>query len=31
MVASGDNEMSREADRINREHFEEAMEVIKLA
>ena len=31
MVASGDNEMSREADRINREHFEEAMEIIKLA
>jgi alkanesulfonate monooxygenase SsuD/methylene tetrahydromethanopterin reductase-like flavin-dependent oxidoreductase (luciferase family) len=31
MVASGDNDMSREADRINREQFEEAMEVIKLA
>ena len=31
MVASGDNEMSREADRVNREMFEEAMEVIKLA
>jgi alkanesulfonate monooxygenase SsuD/methylene tetrahydromethanopterin reductase-like flavin-dependent oxidoreductase (luciferase family) len=31
MVASGDNEMSREADRVNREQFEEAMEVIKLA
>lgn len=31
MVASGDNDMSREADRINREVFEESMEVIKLA
>ena len=31
MVASGDNEMSREADRRNRELFEEAMEVIKAA
>ena len=31
MVASGDNEMSREADRINREVFEEGMEVIRLA
>ncbi len=31
MVASGDNDMSREADRINREMFEEAMDVIKLA
>jgi alkanesulfonate monooxygenase SsuD/methylene tetrahydromethanopterin reductase-like flavin-dependent oxidoreductase (luciferase family) len=30
-VASGDNDMSREADAINRERFEEAMEVIKLA
>jgi len=30
-VASGDNDMSREADRTNREMFEEAMEVIKLA
>jgi alkanesulfonate monooxygenase SsuD/methylene tetrahydromethanopterin reductase-like flavin-dependent oxidoreductase (luciferase family) len=30
-VASGDNEMSREADRINRERFQEAMEVIRLA
>lgn len=30
-VASGDNAMSREADRINREIFEEAMEVIQLA
>jgi alkanesulfonate monooxygenase SsuD/methylene tetrahydromethanopterin reductase-like flavin-dependent oxidoreductase (luciferase family) len=30
-VASGDNAMSREADRLNRERFEEAMEVIKLA
>lgn len=30
-VASGDNAMSREADRINRERFEEAMDVIKLA
>jgi alkanesulfonate monooxygenase SsuD/methylene tetrahydromethanopterin reductase-like flavin-dependent oxidoreductase (luciferase family) len=31
VVASGDNEMSREADHRNREMFEEAMEVIKLA
>lgn len=31
VVASGDNDMSREADRINREMFEEAMEVIQLA
>jgi len=31
VVASGDNAMSREADRINRERFEEAMEVIQLA
>ena len=31
VVASGDNEMSAEHDRINREIFEEAMEVIKLA
>jgi alkanesulfonate monooxygenase SsuD/methylene tetrahydromethanopterin reductase-like flavin-dependent oxidoreductase (luciferase family) len=31
MVASGDNEMSREADRVNREIFEESMEVIKAA
>ena len=31
VVASGDNEMSREADRINREVFEESMEIIKLA
>lgn len=31
VVASGDNDMSREADRVNREQFEEAMEVIKLA
>jgi alkanesulfonate monooxygenase SsuD/methylene tetrahydromethanopterin reductase-like flavin-dependent oxidoreductase (luciferase family) len=31
MVASGDNEMSRAADRVNREMFEEAMEVIKAA
>jgi alkanesulfonate monooxygenase SsuD/methylene tetrahydromethanopterin reductase-like flavin-dependent oxidoreductase (luciferase family) len=30
-VASGDNEMSREADRINRERFQEAMEVIRMA
>jgi alkanesulfonate monooxygenase SsuD/methylene tetrahydromethanopterin reductase-like flavin-dependent oxidoreductase (luciferase family) len=30
-VASGDNDMSREADRINRERFEEAMEIIQLA
>ena len=28
MVASGDNDLSREADRINREVFEESMEVI---
>ena len=31
VVASGDNDMSAEHDRINRETFEEAMEVIKLA
>ncbi len=31
VVASGDNAMSREADRINREVFEEAMQVIRLA
>jgi len=31
VVASGDNEMSKELDRLNREQFEEAMEVIKLA
>lgn len=31
VVASGDNDMSVEHDRINREVFEEAMEVIKLA
>ncbi len=31
VVASGDNAMSREADRINRELFEEAMDVIRLA
>jgi alkanesulfonate monooxygenase SsuD/methylene tetrahydromethanopterin reductase-like flavin-dependent oxidoreductase (luciferase family) len=31
VVASGDNEMSREADRLNRERFEEAMEIIQLA
>lgn len=30
-VASGDNAMSKEADRINRERFEEAMEVIRLS
>lgn len=30
-VASGDNAMSRELDAINRERFEEAMEVIQLA
>jgi alkanesulfonate monooxygenase SsuD/methylene tetrahydromethanopterin reductase-like flavin-dependent oxidoreductase (luciferase family) len=30
-VASGDNVMSKEADRINRERFEEGMEAIKLA
>ena len=30
-VASGDNEMSREADRRNREMFEEGVEVIKAA
>jgi alkanesulfonate monooxygenase SsuD/methylene tetrahydromethanopterin reductase-like flavin-dependent oxidoreductase (luciferase family) len=30
-VASGDNVMSREADRINRERFEEGMEAIKMA
>jgi alkanesulfonate monooxygenase SsuD/methylene tetrahydromethanopterin reductase-like flavin-dependent oxidoreductase (luciferase family) len=31
VVASGDNSMSTEHDRINREIFEESMEVIKLA
>lgn len=31
VVASGDNSMSAEHDRINREVFEESMEVIKLA
>src|SRR4051794_8764395 len=31
VVASGDNAMSRRADEVNREVFEEAMEVIKLA
>jgi alkanesulfonate monooxygenase SsuD/methylene tetrahydromethanopterin reductase-like flavin-dependent oxidoreductase (luciferase family) len=31
VVASGDNEMSREADRINREVFEESMEIVKAA
>lgn len=31
VVASGDNAMSRDADRVNREMFEEAMEVIKAA
>jgi len=31
VVASGDNEMSAEHDRINRETFEEGMEIIKLA
>jgi alkanesulfonate monooxygenase SsuD/methylene tetrahydromethanopterin reductase-like flavin-dependent oxidoreductase (luciferase family) len=31
VVASGDNDMSAEHDRINRETFEEAMEVVKLA
>ena len=31
VVASGDNAMSAEHDRINREIFEESMEVIKLA
>jgi alkanesulfonate monooxygenase SsuD/methylene tetrahydromethanopterin reductase-like flavin-dependent oxidoreductase (luciferase family) len=31
IVASGDNEMSREADRVNRELFEESMEIIKAA
>jgi alkanesulfonate monooxygenase SsuD/methylene tetrahydromethanopterin reductase-like flavin-dependent oxidoreductase (luciferase family) len=31
VVASGDNDMSAEHDRINRETFEEAMEVIKTA
>jgi alkanesulfonate monooxygenase SsuD/methylene tetrahydromethanopterin reductase-like flavin-dependent oxidoreductase (luciferase family) len=30
-VASGDNEMSRESDRVNREVFEESMEIIRLA
>ena len=31
VVASGDNEMSAELDRINRELFEESMEIIKAA
>ena len=31
VVASGDNAMSREADRVNREMFEEAMEIIQMA
>jgi alkanesulfonate monooxygenase SsuD/methylene tetrahydromethanopterin reductase-like flavin-dependent oxidoreductase (luciferase family) len=31
IVASGDNEMSREADALNREIFQESMEVIKAA
>jgi len=31
MVASGDNEMSRDADRRNREMFEEGLEIIKAA
>lgn len=31
VVASGDNEMSREADRVNREIFAESMEIIKAA
>ena len=31
VVASGDNEMSAELDRVNREVFEESMEIIKLA
>ena len=31
VVASGDNEMAADRDRLNREIFEEAMEVIKLA
>jgi alkanesulfonate monooxygenase SsuD/methylene tetrahydromethanopterin reductase-like flavin-dependent oxidoreductase (luciferase family) len=31
VVASGDNEMSAEMDRINRELFEESMEIIKAA
>jgi alkanesulfonate monooxygenase SsuD/methylene tetrahydromethanopterin reductase-like flavin-dependent oxidoreductase (luciferase family) len=31
VVASGDNEMSAEHDRLNREIFEESLEVIKLA
>ncbi len=31
VVASGDNEMAADRDRLNRELFEEAMEVIKLA
>ncbi|MEM9714111.1 MAG: LLM class flavin-dependent oxidoreductase [Actinomycetota bacterium] len=31
VVASGDNEMSAELDRVNREIFEESMEVIKAA
>lgn len=31
VVASGDNEMSKELDRVNREIFEESMEIIKSA
>jgi alkanesulfonate monooxygenase SsuD/methylene tetrahydromethanopterin reductase-like flavin-dependent oxidoreductase (luciferase family) len=31
VVASGDNELSKEADRINREMFEEAMDIIRAA
>lgn len=31
VVSSGDNAMSREADRVNREMFEEAMDVIRAA
>ncbi len=31
VVASGDNEMSREMDRVNREIFEESMEIIRSA
>ncbi|HWG72480.1 MAG TPA: LLM class flavin-dependent oxidoreductase [Acidimicrobiales bacterium] len=31
VVASGDNAMSREADRVNREMFEEAMDIIRAA
>jgi alkanesulfonate monooxygenase SsuD/methylene tetrahydromethanopterin reductase-like flavin-dependent oxidoreductase (luciferase family) len=31
VVASGDNEMSAQADRLNREVFEESMEIIRLA